>query len=133
MKRCLGCGKDVEDLRHVCPDCGGSMFAQEFSGEDGLQKMDAVDKQREASRLVDEGFHLIQQGRFADAEKTLRKAIEVNPFNATAHGNLGGVFYRQNRFAEAIPWLEKALELNPELAGVPQALAHARAMAKKHK
>ncbi len=109
------------------------MFAQEFSGDEGLKKLDAVDQQMEASRLVDQGFNLIREGRFSAAEATLRKAIEVNPYNATAHGNLGGVFYRQNRFAEAIPWLEKALELNPQLAGVPDALAHARAMAKKGK
>lgn len=107
------------------------MFAQEFSGEGAQEKLDAVDKQMEASRLVDEGFHLIREGRFAEAETTLRKAIQVNPYNATAHGNLGGVFYRQGKFAEAIPWLEKALELNPHLGGVPEALAHARKVAKK--
>ncbi len=133
MKRCISCGKDVEDLRHVCPHCGGSVFAQEFSGTEGLKKLDAVDKQMEASRLVDQGFSFIREGRFSEAEAALRKAIEINPYNATAHGNLGGVFYRQGKFTEAIPWLEKALELNPQLAGVPDALAHARSMAKKRK
>jgi Tfp pilus assembly protein PilF len=47
--------------------------------------------------------------------------------------NPGGVFYRHGKLAEAIPWLEKALALDAQLAGVPEALAHARAMTQEHK
>lgn len=131
MKECLACHSQVEDLRHTCPHCGGSAFWQGGSGPDALSMLDAMLKQAEAAQHVDRGAQLIMQGRYVEAERELREAIDINPLNATAHGNMGAVFDRQGRPEEAIPWLEKALELNPCLDGIPQALAQARAAARK--
>jgi tetratricopeptide (TPR) repeat protein len=127
MKECLSCQRKIEDLRHICPHCGG----KEFSG-DALSMLDAMQKQSDARQHVDRGAELARQGRFAEAEKKLRQAIEINPLNATAHGNLGGVYLRRGMPEEAIPWLEKALELNPYLEGIPEALTQARAAAKRN-
>ena len=131
MKECLSCHSQIEDLRHTCPQCGGTAFMQAGSGPDALPILDAMQKQAEAAQYVDRGAQFIMQGRYAEAERELKKAIEINPMNATAHGNMGGVFLRQGQPYEAIPWIEKALELDPRLEGVPQALAQARAMALK--
>jgi len=131
VKECVSCHNEVEDLYHTCPHCSGTTFVQAGSGQDALPMLDAMQKQAEAVQHVDRGSQFVMQGHYAEAERELRRAIEINPMNATAHGNMGGVFLRQGQPEEAIPWLEKALELNPRLEGVPQALAQARAAAKK--
>lgn len=130
MKECLSCHNKIEDLRHTCPHCGstGSFSA---GSDDAISMIDAMQKQAEAAKHVDRGAQLILQENYTDAINELRLAIEMNPFNATAHGNMGDIYLRQKLFNEAIPWLEKALELNPHLEGVPQALAQAKSMAKK--
>ena len=74
---------------------------------------------------------LMQQGRFAEAEKALKRAQEINPHNACAFGNMGGVYFLQGKYAEAIPWLEKAVSLDPTLEGIPGHLATAKRKAGK--
>jgi Flp pilus assembly protein TadD len=88
-------------------------------------------KQSEAAKYVDQSVKLIRSGKFTEAEEVLKKAIEINPYNATAHGNMGGIFLRQGCPKEAIPWFMKALELNPNLEGVPEALQQAKDQAEK--
>ena len=127
MKMCLSCGEEVETLRKRCPNCGGTTFIEPLN-EDLLE---IKAKQEESAKHTTRGAQLIKQGKFAEAEKELRKAIELNPMNATAHGNLGGLLFKQNKPEDAIPWLEKALELDPLLEGVDWALAKARAIVNK--
>jgi WD40 repeat protein len=131
LKECLACHKQVENLQHTCPYCGGTAFAQAGSGNDALSLLDSMQKQAEAAEHVDRGAQLIMQGRYAEAESELKKAIEINPLNATAHGNMGGIFIQQGMPEKAIPWLEKALQINPHLEGIPQALAQARTAVKQ--
>ena len=116
-------------LSHTCPHCGGTAF---YAADQGaIDMLDSMSRQAEAKQHVDRGAQLLLQGRYAEAETELRRGIEINPMNATAHGNMGGIFLRQGQPENAIPWLERALELNPRLEGVPQALAQARAMARR--
>jgi len=124
MKKCVQCNTEFEDLRHSCPKCGSTAFQMDMDNAS-----DIFDKQTKAAELVTQGDQLMQAGNFKEAEKVLSRAIEINPYNETAHGNMGGVFYFQGRYAEAIPWLEKALEINPNIEGVPEALREARAKA----
>jgi HEAT repeat protein len=126
-KQCLSCRKRVEFLRHTCPHCGGEAFAQAGTPEEAVAMLDAMQKQAEAKEHVDRAAQLLFEGSYVEAETELRAAIAINPLNATAHANMGGVFLRLERPGEAIPWLEKALELNPRIEGVSQALAQARA------
>ena len=126
MKKCASCMKDVDDLCHQCPYCGGDTFIQSGSEADSSSLYESMEKQSEAAKLVDKSVILINAGKYNEAEKVLKEAIDINPYNATAHANMGGVFHRQRRLKEAVPWLEKAIELNPYIEGVPDALQEVR-------
>lgn len=123
-KTCARCNGNVHVLAHVCPRCGdqGTLVASIPQQELSL----ILSTQSEARALVDESMVFMQQGRFADAERVLKRAQELNPYNACAFGNMGGVQFLQNRFSQAIPWLEKALALDPTLEGIAGHLATAR-------
>jgi tetratricopeptide (TPR) repeat protein/DNA-directed RNA polymerase subunit RPC12/RpoP len=123
-KTCGQCGQEVHVLAHACPTCGGQVTLVASIPQDELPGI--LSKQSEARALVDQSMPLMQQGRFAEAETILRRAQEINPYNACAFGNMGGVFFLQEKFAEAIPWLEKALSLDPTLEGIPGHLATAK-------
>ena len=125
-KICLSCEKEVHLLQHTCPHCRGTTFIAGGTGDEVDAMLDARERQEEAAQHVTRGALLIRQGRFKEAEQTLKKALDLNPMNATAHSNMGAVFFKQGRAQEAIPWLEKALALNPTLEGVPQALERAK-------
>lgn len=126
MKVCIACHSQVEDLRHTCPRCGGESFLVAGSGEEVASALDAMQKQLAAKQHVDRGGQLFLKGRHARAERELRRAIEINPMNATAHANMGAAYSARGRHIEAIPWFEKALELDPAIEGVPDALDRAR-------
>jgi len=55
-----------------------------------------------------------QQGRFAEAESTLREVIEQRPGAAFLHNNLGYVHYLQGQHEAAIKELRTALSLDPK-------------------
>jgi tetratricopeptide (TPR) repeat protein len=136
VKTCRTCRKPVEDLRHNCPFCGGENFMSEDAGGGAPAMLHAMRQQAEAARHVDRGAQLFLGACPAEAEVEFQKAVALNPFNATAHGNLGHLLLRQGHFAAAIPMLEKALELNPLLEGATAALDEAKsglARSKKRK
>lgn len=126
VKVCAVCHSQVEDLRHTCPRCGGESFLVAGSGEEVASGLEAMQKQLAAQQHVDRGGQLFLKGRYAQAEREFRRAIEINPMNATAHANMGATYSARGRQIEAIPCLEKALELNPAIEGVPEALDRAR-------
>ena len=53
-------------------------------------------------------------GRYGDAEKLLRRALDLAPAFGAARANLATVLYKQNRFAEAIEILSAALAFDPD-------------------
>jgi tetratricopeptide (TPR) repeat protein len=55
-------------------------------------------------------------GRLDDAEKSLRKALEINPQNAGVNFNLGLLLAERNRVGEAETSLRQALKSDPEFA-----------------
>lgn len=122
LKTCLSCNMRCEALRHSCPQCGETTFTMDFQFASEILLL-----QQKAAQFVTYGDELIKQGRYAEAERNLKKAIELNPFNETAYANMGGVFFFQKQYGKAIPWFEKALNINPRIEGVPEALAQARA------
>lgn len=63
-----------------------------------------------------EGWALTQQQRHAEAEPLYRKALEINPNNATALNNLGWALAQQGKVSESVPFFEKALQIDPNFS-----------------
>ena len=57
----------------------------------------------------------LRQARYGDALPLYRRLVEVTPFVAQAHVNLGVTLYRTGRLPEALLALDHALELAPGL------------------
>lgn len=55
------------------------------------------------------GWVQFKQGRIAEAEKTLRRAVELNPFSAEVRRHLGEALLKLNRPEEAAEQWERAL------------------------
>ena len=62
----------------------------------------------------DHGVLLIKEGKLAEAEAALRKALEINPRYADAHNDLGYLLESQGRIAEAAGQYRAALEDEPD-------------------
>lgn|GEM_PF-6390968 len=62
-----------------------------------------------------------------EAEKLLKRAIELQPLYAPASFELGRLLVQQRRFPEAIPYLERALAGDKFEPGIPFALQQAYA------
>ncbi len=62
------------------------------------------------------GVILKNVGKFKEAEKSIRKAIEINPDFAEAYYNLGNILNDLGKLEEAEFLYQKAIELNPNLA-----------------
>src|SRR5262245_35719095 len=57
-----------------------------------------------------------EEGRDADGERVLRRALALEPASADAHHALGLLLVRQKRSTEALAELAKAAERDPERA-----------------
>ena len=42
------------------------------------------------------------------------KAVEINPEDVTAHGNLGNMYFNEERYEDAIEAYQKVIQINPE-------------------
>jgi len=123
LKTCSGCGNEFELLRYACPRCG-SMAAAPPSQE-ALEFMQM--RQKRVSGHVDRGSLLFKAGRLDEAEGEFRRAIDANPWNATAYGNLGVVMLHRDQPDDALEWFEKALEIDPAVPGVKEMVSKMRA------
>jgi len=68
-------------------------------------------------------FHLRND---KDAERELRRAVELNPKEAIAYQFLGELYYRKDDLDSAISFWEKAIELNPSDASLRTRLERIR-------
>lgn len=94
--------------------------ARTFKAQNKPEKAVAVIESLIASKPGEEQYYLIageyyhDAGRLDDAERVLRKAIELNPDNAEAYNALGYFFAEANvKLDEALRLVSKALEMNP--------------------
>jgi len=77
----------------------------------------AVDARRDteqARRLSAEGLELIDQGKYNEAEKVLKRAVEADTMFGPAHNNLGLAYYNQQRYYDAAWEFEYAGKLLPD-------------------
>ena len=79
------------------------------------------------------GNNLGSKGDHAGAEQMYRKAIELDPSNAVAHGNLGNLLSDDVRkdYDGAEKMLRKAIELDPKHAYAHNSLGHLLLIARK--
>ncbi len=59
------------------------------------------------------GMYYSMQGRLAEAEEELRKAIQIDPRNYELHNNLGTVYRKQGDLVRAIQEYRLVLQLEP--------------------
>ncbi len=62
------------------------------------------------------GSILINSGNLQEAERSIRKAIDLNPDLAIAHSNLGNVLRALGKSQDAELSIRKAIKINPNLA-----------------
>ncbi|ASU38308.1 glycosyltransferase [Herbaspirillum sp. meg3] len=71
------------------------------------------------------GLIAMRENNYAEAEKSLRKALTADPENAEYLTNLGGAVLSQDRIDEAIAIYEKAIEIDTESKEARIGLANA--------
>ncbi len=87
---------------------------EEIKDEETETFVKTLDKSREVTQLMISANQEKTEGKFDLAEKSLRKAIELDPNYAVAYNNLGGLFaIKLNRPEEAESLFRKAIELDP--------------------
>lgn len=129
MKECFSCHKNMEDLAHTCPNCGGHAFIANGSLAEMKNLAESMLQQEDAAHHVDQALVFFKAGRYDDAEHELKSALDLNPMNSMATGNMGYLMLKLGRPKEAIEWFEKALGLNPDHATVRDGLVQARQQA----
>jgi predicted TPR repeat methyltransferase len=78
--------------------------------------MSLPDASPEADRLCDEGYALLEAGRFDEAHALLARARALAPRNPLIHYRLGLLFNDTGRPAEALDALDTSLSLQPDNA-----------------
>lgn len=84
-------------------------------GRNGLEKIDVP--AAEFYRLYDHAYQLAEAGRTAEAIAAWREALRLEPEDAKANNNLGGLLLGLGKLDEAEDCLRRALAADPELAG----------------
>lgn len=85
-----------------------------------------------AAELNDEGFRLQREGRYAEAEERLRRAVERHDGFSVAWSNLAEVAWRTGRYEEALEYRRKAVERLPTYAPFHYNLGHLLALMGRH-
>lgn len=111
VSACLDCNRIVPGGVLDCPHCH-SPNRKMAIGKDLQQLM------LDVQATTNEGARRFATGDLDAAIKLTREAIGKNPWNATAHGNLGKMLIKRNELDEAAECLERAFYLFPSLVGI---------------
>ncbi|MCX7806336.1 MAG: tetratricopeptide repeat protein, partial [Planctomycetota bacterium] len=84
-------------------------------GKGGLERITAP--AAEFYRLYDIAYQFTEAGRMEEALRAWREALRLEPDDAKANNNLGGLLLRQGQLEEAEALLRKSLAADPELVG----------------
>ncbi len=101
------------------------MYRRQGRYEDGLEAALIVIGQNPNSFVgqSSSGLMLLQLNRFEEAETYLRRAVELDPRNATNLQNLAEALRKQQRYEEAVEWYGKVIEADPDLVQAYAAMA----------
>jgi len=69
-----------------------------------------TDKQKEVNSLIEEGIRSYETADYADAEKSFRKALAIDPLSASASYNLGRTQIEEDKNMEASHFFDKAIK-----------------------
>lgn len=64
--------------------------------------------------MLSSAIELLKNSKFAEAEKSLRKVVSIEPNNPSAHNHLGFALKKQGKVKEAVKEYEKAIQLMPD-------------------
>jgi tetratricopeptide (TPR) repeat protein len=76
----------------------------------------AISTNEDFKYLLSLGGLYILKNKLNEAEKTLKKAIILEPASSSVHDNLGVVYAKKGEYNKAIRKFEKAIQLNPKSA-----------------
>ncbi len=86
----------------------------------GMSK-EAVRQEPENQSYLDTyGWILYQMERYSEAEKMIRRAVELGSKSAVIHEHLGDVYAKLNQQENAMTYWRKALEFDPTNAGLKE-------------
>lgn len=88
-------------------------------GADKLLYFEDPAQIQRASELTIQGINAAKEGHYADAEKNLLQAIDLNPSNAQSRYYLGVYYVQVGKFDQAVEVLNKAEKLAGLFAGLP--------------
>ena len=91
----------------------GAIYAE--LGEADKAK-DYLKRTQSAPALVNRANIAANEGKFAEAEKLYKQALDLRLGNLEAHLNYGQMLYKQGRAAEALEQYRQAVHLNPASA-----------------
>lgn len=69
---------------------------------------------KRSEKLMDEGLKLFEEGNIKEAITKFEKAVEEDPNNAVAYGNMGKLYRQQGKLGKAFRNLQKVLAITPE-------------------
>lgn len=92
----------------------------------GMSK-EALRQQPENQSYLDTyGWILYQLGRYAEAESTIRKAVELGSTSAVIHEHLGDVYYKLSQQDNAMTYWRKALEIDPSNSALKEKIGRGK-------
>ncbi len=73
----------------------------------------SINRNPQADILLTQGLEYVAIGHQIDAEKTFKKAIEIDANLAEAYNNLAVIYYGRSQIEKAIYFFEKSIAINP--------------------
>ena len=99
------------------------ILKREFTEAEAKLRLRLLNDRDNAVLLANLGIVFSETNRMEDAEKMLRKAIEINDTLLPAYVRLASMLRTQGRIPEALEMNKKALEINPDYANAHYNLA----------
>jgi Tfp pilus assembly protein PilF len=65
--------------------------------------------QGEVAKLLNTGFDLLEQGKYAQAQKVYQELLHKDPTQPLALNNLGAIMVKQGKYDVALDYLHRAL------------------------